>query len=148
VDGIRLVRAIRRRGWGIAILALAGIAVMFVAFAGRKESIENVLKQAAEVANKQILATGLKNDRIRVNSVIAGPGRQVTYLNTVYGTDRITDEQLGAMFVAIKDGVCLDKARTSLLARGVTFTYRFTDVGGRWTKDVVVRPTDCGSKSP
>lgn len=96
---------------------------------------------------QRLAATGLGNDQIRVNSAIAGPGRRFTFLFTVYGMDRIADEQLETLFVANRDELRSSGLR-QLLDRGVTFTYRYTDDGGKWTKDAVVRPTDCRANNP
>ena len=147
--------------WKIAALALAVVAAILVASFGKhigksavdstyksykegktQESIEELLEQIAKEINKQASKMGAVNDRIKADSAIAGPGKQFTYLFTVYQPDQLNDEQLRILFVANRDRLCASKLR-QLLESGVRFTYRYRDKDGKWVKDVSVKSTDC-----
>lgn len=106
-----------------------------------ERSIEEQLEQGAEELNKQLSSAGMSNDQIRMDSVTAGPGRQLTFLFTVCQLNQLTDEHLRGLFVGNRDRLCSSNLRR-LLDSGVTFNYRYRDNDARWTREVTVRPTD------
>ena len=149
--------------WKVAAFVLAVVAAIFVASLARhigrstadytyekykesastQQTIEEQLEQSAKEFNKQLQATSMVNEQIRMDSVVAGPGKQFTYLFTVYQLDQITDEHLHGLFVGNRDRLCSGNLRR-LLDSGVAFNYRYRDKHARWVRDVTVQSTDCG----
>ena len=151
------------RTWKIVAFALAVLAVILVASLGRRigrpaadyvydkyketaaeQAIEKQLEQAAQEANKQLSKKGATNDLIDMDSVAAGPGKQLRFLFTVHHFDQPTNEHLQGVFAETRDRLCASNL-ARLLDRGVTFNYRYRDNNGRWEREFMVRSTDCRS---
>lgn len=112
--------------------------------AAAEQSIGKQLDEAAQIFNKQLPTQALVNQQMQMDSVAAGPGKQLTFFFTVRQVDQLTDEQLKKLFVRSKDRLCSSNLR-QLLNSGVTFNYRYRDEDARWVKDVTVQSQDCAT---
>lgn len=144
-----LVAAASALLFAVSLAQYFGKAAVDYAKEARKEavanqSIEKQLEEAAQNANRQLSSPRVVNEHIQMESVAAGPGKQLTFFYTVHQVSPLSKEQLTKLFETTRDRLCSSNLR-QLLDNGATFNYKYRDENARWEKDIAVRQQDCGN---
>lgn len=82
----------------------------------------------------------------RLDTTIAGPGKEWTYMYTLVATDvkGITNEKINeVMGDKLRNSVCTMKEMEIFVRNEVTMKYKYRDNDGNYLGEVVVTPGDC-----
>lgn len=105
--------------------------------------LQKQIEEAAQAANKKILKGRLINNQIALDSVMAGPGKHLTFFFVVVDMrDQLSDDQLAKLSHITRERLCSSNLR-GLLDQGVVFHYKYSEKSARWTKEITVQPHDC-----
>lgn len=78
---------------------------------------------------------------MRLDQLVAGPGKQLTYNYTVLQEDTV--QRIKANLPGLRKKVCTTKGTVFYLSKGVTLVYVYHRQSGAEFAHLTVKPTDC-----
>lgn len=108
--------------------------------------VQKVLQEAAERLNRQTPQT--VDEITRLDRASAGPGRLVTYYNTITvmkANEVDMDAFNGEFTTNMRRKICGAPSLAAMRRAGVTMVYEYRGSDGRRIGNVQIRPSDCTS---